>query len=110
MFHTRIGDMNKSNRTRKAQEVHAEQLLKVSTSLFTAFFVVILIVPISAIVGAAFKGIHVDPKDVFLSLFSSWYTLVFIAAELGLYCIVLKTKTDALAIYDELYPDEVIET
>ena len=94
-----------SNRTRRAQEMHAEQLLKVSTSLFTAFFVAILIVPISAIVNVAFNGINVDTSRVFLNLFSSGYTIIFILAELGLYILVAKTKSDALAIYDELYPD-----
>lgn len=102
--------MKKPERSRKAQEVHAEQLLKISTSLLTAFLIVILIVPISAIVGAAFNGVQMSPKEVFFNLFSSWYAAVFIVAELALYYMVGKTKDNALAIYDELYPDDISET
>ena len=98
--------MSKVERSKKTQEVHAEQLLKLSTNLMTAFFVVILIVPISAIVSAAFNGINISPKEAFLNLFGSWYAIVFIAAEVGLYYLVGKTKDNALATYDELYPDE----
>lgn len=98
--------MKKVGRSRKAQEVHAEQLLKVSTSLLTAFLVIILIVPISTIIAAAFNDVLVNPKEVFFNLFGSWYAIVFIVAELGLLYLVGKTKDNALAIYDELYPDE----
>ena len=98
--------MNKVGRSRKAREVHAEQLLKLSTSLLTAFLVIILIVPISTIVAASFNNIQINPKEVFFNLFGSWYAVVFIVAELGLLYLVGKTKDDALAIYDELYPDD----
>jgi len=101
--------MKKVDRSRKAQEVHAEQLLKVSTSLLTAFLVIILIVPISTIVAASFNDVQINPKEVFLNLFGSWYAVVFIVAELGLLYLVGKTKDNALAIYDELYPDEQSE-
>ena len=101
--------MKKVDRSRKAQEVHAEQLLKVSTSLLTAFLVIVLIVPISTIVAASFNGVQASPKEVFFNLFGSWYAIVFLAAEIGLLCLVGKTKDDALAIYDELYPDEQSE-
>jgi NADH:ubiquinone oxidoreductase subunit 6 (subunit J) len=101
--------MKKVDRSRKAQEVHAEQLLKISTSLLTAFLVIILIVPITSIVAASFNNVQANPKDVFLNLFGSWYAIVFLVAELGLLYMVGKTKDDALAIYDELYPDEQSE-
>ncbi len=103
--------MKNSDRSRKAQEVHAEQLLKISTSLLTAFFVVILIVPISSIVAAAFNGSpDIDVTAFFFKLFGSWFGGVFILAELGLLYIVGKTRDNALAIYDELYPDGESET
>lgn len=101
--------MKKVGVSRKSQEVHAEQLLKVSTSLLTAFLVIILIVPISTIVGASFNNIQISPKEAFFNLFGSWYVIVFIVAELGLLYLVGKTKDNALAIYDELYPDEEIK-
>lgn len=78
--------MKNSDRSRKAQEVHAEQLLKLSTSLMTAFFVVILIVPISTVVAASFNSIlNINPIDFFFKLFCSWYAIVFILAEICLY-------------------------
>jgi len=103
--------MSKLVRSRKAQEVHAEQLLKLSTSLLTAFFVVIFIVPISSIVAASFNNSpEIDSIDFFLKLFGSWHSVVFIFAELGLYYIVVKTKESALSIYGELYPDGNVDT
>lgn len=111
MAYTRIGVMKKSDRSRKAQEVHAEQLLKLSTSLMTAFCVIILIVPITAVVSASFNSIpNTNPIDFFKKLFGSWYGIIFILAEIGLYYVVLKTKENALSIYDDLYPDEEKET
>ena len=66
--------MKNSDRSRKAQEVHAEQLLKISTSLLTAFFVVILIVPISSIIAASFNSSpDVDITAFFFKLFGSWF-------------------------------------
>jgi len=111
MFHIGNCVLKNSSRSRKAQEVHAEQLLKLSTSLMTAFFVVILIVPISSVVAASFNNSpDISPIDFFFKLFGSWYVIVFILAELGLYYIVVKTKENALSIYDELYPDDDSET
>jgi hypothetical protein len=98
--------VSKVGRSRKSQEVHAEQLLKLSTSLMTAFFIVILIVPLSGIVGASINEVNISPKDAFFNLFGSWYSIVFIASELGLFYLVGQTKDKALAIYDELYPDD----
>lgn len=103
--------MKNSERSRKAQEIHAEQLLKISTSLLTAFFVVILIVPISSIIAASFNNTpDIDVTSFFFKLFGSWFGGVFIIAELGLLYIVGKTRGTALAIYDELYPDGESET
>lgn len=70
----------------------------------------ILIVPISAVVGAAFNSITANPKDVFFNLFSSWYTFVLIFAEFGLIFVASQTKNKALDIYDKLYPDSRDET
>ena len=99
------------NKGRKSKEMHAEQLLKVSTSLLTAFFITILIVPISIIVGAAFNNTpNVSPYKVLMNLFGSWYAIIFLLAEASLYYVVFKTRTHAFSIYDELYPDEKTET
>ena len=102
--------MDYSERTRKAQEVHAEQLLKISTSLLTAFFVAILVVPISSVIAASFnKDVDINGIDFFFRLFASWYAVVFILAEFSLIYIVIRIRTKALDIYDELYPDSNIE-
>ncbi|NQZ89065.1 MAG: hypothetical protein HRT54_15925 [Colwellia sp.] len=98
--------MKTIERSRKAKEVHAEQLLKISTSLLTAFFVIILIVPISTIVAASFNDTYINPKDVFLNLFSSWYAVVFLVSEVVLLTLLVKIKNDAYDIYDDLYPDK----
>lgn len=102
--------MKNSDRSQKAQEVHAEQLLKLSTSLMTAFFVVILIVPISAVVSTAFSGVNIAPKDALFNLFGSWYGIVLLVAEGLLFYLVGITKESALDIYDKLYPDSESET
>lgn len=87
--------------------MHAEQLLKLSTSLLTAFFLTILVVPISVLVGAAFRNAPItDPFEVFMGLFGSWYSVIFILAEAGLYFVVFKARDNANEIYNELYPDE----
>ena len=100
--------MAEVKKTRKAKEMHAEQLLKVSTNLLTAFFVAMLIVPISVVAGAAFNNIpNPSPWNVFMNLFGSWYAAVFIAAEAGLYYVVFKTRDNAFELYNELYPDEI---
>lgn len=98
--------MKKSVLSRKAQEIHAEHLLKLSTRLMTAFFVVILIVPIISVIAASFNHLStISSIDFFLESFGSWYFLVFMLIELGLYHIVVKTRGRALSIYTELYPD-----
>ena len=90
--------------------MHAEQLLKISTNLFTAFFVTVLIVPISVVVGAAFNNsTTLNPIDFFFNLFGSWYGVVFIVSESVLYYLVFKSRDNAFAIYNELYPDEEVE-
>ncbi|MBO9492036.1 hypothetical protein J7384_16870 [Endozoicomonas sp. G2_1] len=96
---------------RKAKEMHAEQLLKISTNLFTAFIVTILIVPISVVASAAFHNTTTqNPLNIFINLFGSWYAVVFIAAESALYYLVFKARDNAYAIYNELYPDDEVET
>jgi len=99
--------VSEKQRTKKTQEMHAEQLLKISTNLFTAFFVAMLIVPISVVAGAAFNNTpKANPLELFMNLFGSWYGVVFILAELSLYYVVFKTRDNAFSIYNELYPDE----
>ena len=103
--------MKQVERTRKAKEAHAEFLLKVSASLFTAFFITIFVVPMSAVVGAAFNAKpEIGAIEVYKNLFGSWYGAVFLVAELCLYKIVLLTKDRGLDIYDDLYPDECDKT
>jgi len=98
-------------RSRKAQEIHAEQLLKISTSLITAFFVVILIVPISSVIAASFSSSpDIGAINFFFKLFGSWFGGVFILAEFTLIYLVNLTRNNALDIYDELYPDSELET
>ena len=110
VFYQGISVMGYSERTRKAQEVHAEQLLKISTSLLTAFFVAILVVPISSVIAASFNtDVDINGIDFFFRLFASWYAVVFILAEFSLIYIVIRIRTKALDIYDELYPDSNIK-
>lgn len=103
--------MKNSDRSRKAKEIHAEQLLKISTSLLTAFFVVILIVPISSVIAASFNNSS-DQNiiDFIFNLFGTWYGGLFILAEFSLIYLVKKLRDNALDIYDELYPDVIDET
>ena len=99
--------MKKTDRSRKAREMHAEQLLKISTSLLTAFFIAIIIVPISSIITASFNNSSdISMTSFLLRLFGSWFGVVFIAAEFALIYIAGKTRENALSIYDELYPDK----
>ena len=93
-------------KSRKTKEIHAEQMLKVSTSLYTAFCVSILIVPISAVVGAAFDNVPANPLEVIIRLFGSWYGVVFLVTELLLYYVIQQARNNAFKIYNELYPDE----
>ncbi|TMO88820.1 hypothetical protein [Pseudoalteromonas ruthenica] len=96
---------------RKAKEMHAEQLLKISTNLFTAFIATILVVPISIVIRAALQNTTTqNPFDIFFDLFSSWYGVIFIVAEIALYYIVFKARDNAYSIYNELYPDGEVET
>ncbi len=103
--------MQKHQLSKKSQEVVAEQCIKVSTNLFTAFWVAILIVPISAIVGNAFSPSASDLSawDAFLNLFASWYGALFLVLELILYKLTLKLRKEALLTYNELYPDKKID-
>lgn len=99
--------MAKIEHSRKAKEASAEQLLKLSTNLLTAFFVSILVLPMSVVVGAAFNNeLMENPLNIVLRLFSSWYGFIFIVAECGLYYLVFKARDNGLEIYNELYPDE----
>ena len=99
--------MSYLNRTKKSQEMHAEQLLKLSTSLLTAFFISIFVVPIATVVGASFRNdAAVSPLDIFSNLFGSWYAVVFIIAEICIFVVSHRFKSLALSIYDNLYPDE----
>jgi cytosine/uracil/thiamine/allantoin permease len=98
--------MKISERTRKSREVHAENLLKVSTSLVTAFFITILIVPIGAILKSMFEptgSITLKGLTVWLFSIKVW---IFILCEIGVAKVAFSLRKKALDIYDELYPDE----
>ncbi|AYV15254.1 hypothetical protein [Shewanella algae] len=98
--------MKVEQRSRKAREVHAETLIKISTNLLTAFGVTILILPLSGLAGIAIKsGDTAELWDLFLKLFGSWYGVVVIALELLIGYIVFSFRDRALDVYDELYPD-----
>ena len=103
--------MKQIQSSKKSQEMHAEQLLKVSTSLLTAFIIAIFIIPMSTVVGASLRNdTSVAPMDAFTNLFGSWYGVIFVVAEVVILIIVLRSKRIALSIYDDLYPDEQIES
>jgi len=103
--------INYSDRSRKSQEVHAEQLIKISTSLQTAFLLVLLVVPISSVIAASFNGSSdINAIGFFLKLFGSWFGGVFILSEIFLVLLVNITRRKALDIYDELYPDSLVDS
>lgn len=80
--------------------------MKTSSGLITAFFVAILILPISAIVNSAWSNTPIiNPASAFNRVFSSWYGGAFIFCEASLFLLVTYSKNKAMKIYNELYPD-----
>ncbi|PVZ72497.1 hypothetical protein [Pelagibaculum spongiae] len=97
--------MKNKKRSLRAKEAHAEQLLKISTSLLIAFLLVVLVVPLTSIASMIFNG------SISFNFAQDgnapWLAFVFLAIETTLLVLVSKTKKWALDIYDEIYPDEI---
>ena len=98
--------MSKKNRSLKSKEVQAEQYIKISTSLFTAFLVTILILPITAILSAGINGpVELSVWEYARNLYDvSWY-LTFLGILMALFFLIDLSKKLAYDIYDELYPN-----
>ena len=86
--------------TKKTKEVHADALLKLSTSLITALLVAILVVPLSGILMQTSGGVK-----VFLSSLKGMNGVIFLILEASIFFIAILAKESALKIYNELYPD-----
>ena len=81
--------------------------MKVSVSLFSAFFIAILIVPITAIMQSIFS-----PKPVLIDIFTILKnigitkTIIFVLFEYGILKVSQDLRERAYDIYDRLYPDK----
>ncbi len=95
------------DRSRRAQEAYADYLMKVSSSLFIAFLVAILIVPISAIISGGFAASHNELTIIdFLKPFLSFNWLIFLVLEWCVFWVSDNYRNRALDIYDSLSIDQ----
>jgi hypothetical protein len=94
-------------RTRKANEIHAEYLLKVSSTLLIAFFIAILVVPVTAIMKSVFSdnASSISLLTMLINL-GGIKIIVFLLCEFGVFYLSGTFRERALDIYDELYPDK----
>ena len=103
--------MEKSKRSARAKEAHAELLLKISGSLTTAFFVTVLILPMTLFIQSVFNpaasGWHTSIKLTSPSFLAS--LILFLLCEAGVYKIGSSCKDRAMYILDELEREKVNE-
>ena len=99
--------MKTKERSRKAKEAQADYLMKISVSLFTAFFIAILIVPITVIMQSTLSE-NPEKINILTILVNIGFTkgIIFLICEIGVFYIADKYRGQALDIYDELYPDQ----
>lgn len=99
--------MKEKERSRKSKEAIADSQMKVATSLFSAFFIAILIAPLGVIIQS-----FVSPSEAAYHPFKIGFnwpfiikTWIFLLCEMGVYSLASHLRTTALNTYDELYPD-----
>lgn len=100
--------MRLKDMTRKTKEIHAEFLLKVSSNLFSAFYVMLLVAPIGAMLSSGLNqnGISTGFSEFLSSVFLGWRATVFVTLEFAALGMALWYRTLAFKIYNELYPDD----
>lgn len=93
--------------SKKAQEKHADWLFGVSSNLFCALYVMLLVAPIGAIAAAAFdkKILSVKVKEFVEEFFSSELGRVFLVFEFSALVFSLLFLFVAMNKYSKLYPD-----
>ena len=84
--------------TNLAREKHADYMMKVSSSIFTALMVTILIVPLLEIV----KSNDVDSYTFFISVFKGPKGYIFAFFEIFAVLVSGLFRTKALTIYNQL--------
>ena len=96
------------DRSKKSREVHANNMMKAYVTLTTAFFAMLLIVPMSTVLSLLMSG-QEPPSllDVVKIWIGNWHlSLVFIVCEVGLVKLAFLLSDRAMDIYDDIYPDE----
>jgi len=96
------------DRSKKSREVHAEQMLKASTTLATAFIATVLLVPMSAIMASwVSPDVGVAFLQVVKNFLFSWEVFPFVIFEVLLAITIHSMRERAYDIYDELYSDGI---
>jgi hypothetical protein len=94
-----------------AKEKHAEFLLKFSSNLFAAFFITILIGPLSVILSQSLGAETVTLLSFshkLLQVLSGWQGITFIIFEVATWYVASNTQDKAYDIYNALYPNKPI--
>ncbi len=92
--------------SRYTKEVHADSLMKLSTSIFTALLAALFIAPLLAII----KNSEQDNQSFLLDFLMGKNGLLFITFEFISIAFSLWAKEKALIIYNELHPDKKPES
>lgn len=93
----------------KAKEKHAEFLLKFSSNLFTAFFITIVIGPLSVILSQIVSPETLPPLSLgkLTQALSGWQGITFIFFEGLAFYLSTTAQNKAYEIYTALYPDKL---
>lgn len=92
-----------------AKEKHAEFLLKFSSNLFTAFFITIIIGPLSLILSHIL-GPETIPNlswDKVRQALTGWPVITFFVFEYFAAYLAINTQNKAYEIYTTLYPNQI---
>ena len=91
------------------KEKHAEFSLKFSSNLITAFFITIVLGPLSVILGLILSPESMQPLSLsnFIQAFSGWQGLTFIVFESAAILLSIFAQDHAYKIYNDLYPNKV---
>jgi len=88
--------------TRYTKEKHADSLMKIATSIFTALLITIFIAPLVAILKNPGNG----DSSFLLNSLKGPNGILFMALEFTTIAIAMWAKVNALKIYNELHPDK----
>ena len=87
--------------SRHTKEAHADSLMKLSTSLFTALLAALFIAPLLAII----KNSEQNNQSFLLDFLMGKNGILFMTFEFVTIALSIWAKEKALIIYNELYPD-----